>query len=323
MVQESPLISVVTPVYNGESYISECIESVISQTYHNWEYVIVDNCSTDRTFEIASAYVESDSRIRIHTNDTFLELLPNWNYALKQVSPDSKYCKVVHADDKLLPECLRLMLDIAERNPSVGIVGAYRIDGNKVNLDDVPYPIQVLPGREICRRRLLGGVDVFGSPTSILIRGDLIRNREKFYNEQNIHADTEACFDLLRNVDFGFVHQVLTFTRRHSETQTSNTKRFATHKINHFMIRVKYGRYYLEEDEFNLLVKIARKNYYRALANHILRLNKIDFLLNAKDIFEFHKNKLTEFGQHISLFRLLYSMFVILYNKSLQILQVK
>ena len=190
MVEESPLISVVTPVYNGESYISECIESVLSQTYSNWEYIIVDNCSTDRSLEIARKYAIDDVRIRVHSNVTCLELLSNWNHALRQISPSSKYCKVVHADDKLLPDCLRLMLEVSEQNPSVGIVGAYRIDEDHVNLDDVPYPGQVFTGHEICRRRLLGGDDVFGSPTSLFLRADLVRSREKFYNENNFHADT-------------------------------------------------------------------------------------------------------------------------------------
>ena len=50
---KEPLVSVVTPVYNGEKYLEECIESVLNQTYKNWEYIILNNCSTDRTLEIA------------------------------------------------------------------------------------------------------------------------------------------------------------------------------------------------------------------------------------------------------------------------------
>ena len=68
-----PLVSVVTPVYNGAAFVSECIESVLAQTYENWEYVIVDNCSTDGTAEIAAGYASSDPRIRLVANDRFLE----------------------------------------------------------------------------------------------------------------------------------------------------------------------------------------------------------------------------------------------------------
>src|SRR5882724_7298074 len=59
-----PLISVVTPVYNGAEHLAECIESVLAQTYQNWDYTIVDNCSTDGSVEIARRYAAKDRRIR-------------------------------------------------------------------------------------------------------------------------------------------------------------------------------------------------------------------------------------------------------------------
>ena len=70
------LVSVVTPVYNGAAYLGECIDSVLAQTHANWEYAIVDNCSTDETAEIARRYAAQDSRIRLVANDRFLEIMP-------------------------------------------------------------------------------------------------------------------------------------------------------------------------------------------------------------------------------------------------------
>ena len=64
----SPLVSVVTPVYNGERFLRECIESVLAQTYQHWDYTIVDNSSTDQTSEIAREYAARDSRIRVLRN---------------------------------------------------------------------------------------------------------------------------------------------------------------------------------------------------------------------------------------------------------------
>jgi glycosyltransferase involved in cell wall biosynthesis len=89
-----PFVNVVTPVYNGEKYLSECIESVLSQTYENWEYVIVNNCSSDRSLKIAQDYAEKDSRVRVHDNRDFLPMVGNFNHSLLQISPESKYCKV-------------------------------------------------------------------------------------------------------------------------------------------------------------------------------------------------------------------------------------
>ena len=115
-----PLVSIVTPVYNEEEHLAECIESVLAQTYQNWDYTIVDNCSTDRSLEIALWYAAKDSRIRVHANKQFLNMLANHNVAVRQISPVSKYCKVVLADDWIFPECLERMVTVGEAYPSAG-----------------------------------------------------------------------------------------------------------------------------------------------------------------------------------------------------------
>src|ERR1041385_635284 len=118
--KQEPLVSVVTPVYNGEGYLRECIESVLAQTYTNWDYTIVNNRSTDRTLEIAQEYAARDARIRVVTNEAFVRVIANYNNAFRQISPHSKYCKVVASDDSLLPECLERMVRLAEERPTVG-----------------------------------------------------------------------------------------------------------------------------------------------------------------------------------------------------------
>jgi glycosyltransferase involved in cell wall biosynthesis len=255
-----PLVWVVTPVYNGERYLAECIESVLAQTYDNWEYLVVDNCSTDQTPEIVRAYATREPRLHLHQNSDFLPIIANWNHALRLLPGDAKYCKVVHADDTLFPECMERMVDVAERNPSVAIVTSYRLYGDEVRHEGVPYPDEVVDGREVCRSTLLGDCYVFGSPSSILLRAADVRARPDFYNEQNIHADTEVCFDLLRNADLGFVHQILTRTRVHPERATSFLVRINTFHDAWLAIHVKYGKLYLE-----------RREYYKRLAWRIRR----------------------------------------------------
>ena len=221
MVSKSqPLVSVITPVYNSEKYLIDCIESVLSQTYDNWEYVIVNNCSTDNSPEIAKSYAEKDRRIRILHNTKFLEMIKNWNHAVNQISPQSKYCKIVHADDWLFPDCIERMVNIAELQPSIGLVGSYVLKGDCVSGSGLPYPSSIVPGDKICRLTLLRKLYVFGSPTSLLLRSKLIKRQNDFYNENFFHADKEVCFKILQNSDFGFVHQVLSFTRLHENSQT-------------------------------------------------------------------------------------------------------
>lgn len=66
--QERPLVSVIMPAYNAEKYIAEAIQSVISQTYTNWELFVLDDCSTDGTAEIAEGFANADSRIHLLQN---------------------------------------------------------------------------------------------------------------------------------------------------------------------------------------------------------------------------------------------------------------
>ena len=199
-----PLVSIVTPVYNEEEHLAECVESILAQTYQNWDYTIVDNCSTDRSVEIARRYAAKDSRIRIHQNEHFLEMLPNHNVAVRQISPVSKYCKVVLGDDWIFPRCVERMVAVAEEHPSVGVVSAYELCGQQVRITGLPLEQNLVAGGEACSQFLLDKLLLFGSQNSVLYRADLVRRRNPFYVETNMYADFEACFALLRNVRPGF-----------------------------------------------------------------------------------------------------------------------
>ena len=152
-----PFVSVLTPVYNGEDYLAECIESVLAQDYQNYEYIIVNNCSTDRSLEIAREYALRDSRIRVHNNQTFVGVIENHNIAFRLISPQAAYCKIVSADDYIFPEYLTRMVGFASEHPSAGIIGCYQLSGAYIKWQGFTYPNAVITGEEICRRVFLGG----------------------------------------------------------------------------------------------------------------------------------------------------------------------
>jgi glycosyltransferase involved in cell wall biosynthesis len=291
-MSREPLVSVVTPVYNGGAYLRECIDSVLKQTYSNWEYVIVDNHSTDDTLSVAREYVSRDPRIRIVCGDSFVPVYANHNRALRQISPDSKYCKMLFADDWLFPECLSRMVEVAEAHPSVAIVGAYGLRGTKVAWDGLPYPSTVIDGRALCRNRLLGGPFVFGAATSLMLRSDVVRARPSYYNESNIHADTEACMDVLREWDFGFVHQVLTFTRTENDGMTSAAVRNNTYLTGYLHDLVHYGSAFLEPAEFQRCLTKHLWWYYDYLGHSALHFR-------GREFWDYHRQKMRELGHPI------------------------
>jgi glycosyltransferase involved in cell wall biosynthesis len=273
VTDQSPLVSVVTPVHNGAAFIEECIQSVVEQTHENWEYVVVDNASTDGTAELADRFAQIDHRIRVERNTEFVGVIQNWNRALRRISADSAYCKIVHADDTLLPECIERMVEVAERDASVGLVGAYRLFGEDVDLDGVvPWGASVVDGATLCRYQLLGGGYVFGSPTSLLVRSDLVRGRDRFYDESIFRSDAAVCYALLRETNFGFVHQVLTRTRLHDRSVTTRADRLGSWWPEHILILVEFGPSFLSPEEFRARLNEMCRSYAAQVARNAGRL---------------------------------------------------
>jgi glycosyltransferase involved in cell wall biosynthesis len=297
MSVSTPLVSVVTPVYNGAEYLEECIESVLNQTHENWEYVVVDNCSSDGTLELARRYESQDPRVRLVAADIFVGPIENQNRAVREISPASKYTKVLHADDWLFPECLARMVELAEDNPTVGVVSAYRLEETRVTLDGLPHSITVLPGREMARSTLLANPYpfLFGSPSSVLIRSDLIRARDPFYNEDNPwDEDTEACLESLKVSDFGFVHQVLTFSRRPEGSPFSQHTHLGAYLPGEIKLLEKFGRTFLTEAEYERRLAVLLTWY------GIFFLRSVPKLANA-EFRDYHRTALREIAPAINL----------------------
>lgn len=291
-----PLVSVLTPVYNMADYLPECIESVLRQTYQNYEYIIVNNCSTDGSLEIALNYARENSRIHVHNNERFVGVMENHNIACRLMSPEAKYCKVVCADDFLFPEFLTRMVGCAEANPSVGLVGSYQLSGAYIRWQGFEYPTCVFSGRALCRRIFLGKDPAFGfgAPTSLMYRADLVRKRTEFYPNPSPHSDTSACFQCLTESDFGFVHQVLSYERMHGATQTSGSVRLGRYWPAYLNDVQQYGPAYLDGAELDELVRTALRGYQNFLA--------VEYALGrqGKEFWDYHKERFAELGHPLS-----------------------
>jgi glycosyltransferase involved in cell wall biosynthesis len=270
-----PLVTILTPVYNAERHLRSCIESVVRQTFGDWEYIIVNNCSQDRTMEIAEEYAAQEKRIRIVRNLRFVGVIENHNIAFSQISPHAKYCKVIQGDDWMFPECIEKFVEIAEKHPTVVLASAYRLDGEKIGLKGLPPSESVFAGRAIGRRSLLSQIpEIFGSPSSHFYKADSIRSHQPFYNVSNIHADTEACLNVLRNGDFGFIHEVLTFTRRPGDSQTAKSDYLRLRYPGWLWILKNHGRDFLTEEEYRQVFNAHLRQYYLVLGRELLTFRR-------------------------------------------------
>src|SRR5271156_3108445 len=101
--------------YNREKYIAQAIDSILESTYKNFELIIVDDCSKDKTVEIAKGYAQKDSRVKVFINEKNLGDYPNRNKAASYAN--GKYLKYVDSDDVVYPTGLEVFVNSMEQFP--------------------------------------------------------------------------------------------------------------------------------------------------------------------------------------------------------------
>jgi glycosyltransferase involved in cell wall biosynthesis len=122
MNKTSPQISIILPIYNGEEYLSYSIQSILNQTYQDWELIIVNDCSTDQTSNIIKQFSMKDSRIKVITNKNNQKLPKSLNIGFSQAR--GKYLPWTSDDNEYDPAALEKMYNFLEENNDVGMVYA-------------------------------------------------------------------------------------------------------------------------------------------------------------------------------------------------------
>src|SRR5580658_7088179 len=292
LTEDEPLVSIVTPFHNTAPYLAQCIESVLAQTYSRFEYILVDNCSTDGSSEIADAYAKRDTRIKLIRRSSLLSQVQNYNGALAEISARSQYCKMVQADDYIFPECLGLMVRAFEQSDSIGLVSSYWLKGNMLRGSGFPCQASLVPGKEVGRLYLTDLVFVFGSPTAVMYRSSLVRQDQFFFDESLLHEDTEKCMQILKDWDFGFVHQVLSFSRANNESISSAVRAFQPVALDRYILVRRYAAAFLKPEEAAKLSREARRRYYGILAMEALSFPGATF-------WQYHKSGLESLGDRL------------------------
>lgn len=111
------VVSIITPMYNAEHYVAETMDSVLKQTYENWEMIIVDDCSTDQSPDIVKQYAKKDGRIRYYRNTQNLGVAKSRNAAIEFAT--GRYIAFLDSDDRWLPGKLEKQLTYMKEHQSV------------------------------------------------------------------------------------------------------------------------------------------------------------------------------------------------------------
>lgn len=183
-LMNDPLVSVLLPVYNAEKFLRESIQSILDQTYINLELLIFDDGSTDKTRQIASQFSQSDSRIRLFTEDNNQGIVSALNRGLE--SSKGKYIARMDADDICLPPRIEKQVEYLELNPEIGLLGC------RIQYIDEYGKLTLLPDfsfhGDVEIRWNLNFLNPFYHPT-VMFRKSIIEKNELRYDPHAIHVE--------------------------------------------------------------------------------------------------------------------------------------
>lgn len=196
--------------YNRELYIGEAIASVLASTYHNYELIIVDDCSTDNTVEIAKQYKLHDGRIKVYVNEKNLGDYPNRNKAAAYAC--GKYLKYLDSDDTISSKGLEIMVDCMEKYPAAG----YGLIAK--NMDPrLAYPV-LLSGEQAYKEYFFKCALFTTGPSGSIMKRDLFETVGGFMEMPYI-SDTELWLRLSATGPVVCMSVGLVWWRQHAQQQ--------------------------------------------------------------------------------------------------------
>ncbi len=187
-----PTVSVCIPAYNAARFVGETISSVLAQTFDDFELVVVDDASRDRTAEVVASF--DDPRVRLERNEAGLGVEGNWNRSVSLAS--GRYVKLLCHDDTLRPDCLATQVALLEAHPDVVMVAGRRDvvdEDGRVLISDrgLGRLAGVVAGREAVRATVRSGTNLFGEPVCVLMRGERLRDCGPFSGIRPYMIDLE------------------------------------------------------------------------------------------------------------------------------------
>lgn len=223
------LVSVCIPVFNSELTIKNTIASALCQTYTNLELVIVDNHSTDRTWEVINSI--TDSRIKKFQNDSNIGMTGNWNKCLEHAS--GEYIHFLCGDDLISPDCIEKKMSKIKENENIVMVFSASdvINENGKTVLHRAYSIKdcVLDGVKLAKKAFLFR-NIYGEPSNVLFRKNLLQKTGVFPTNVKYSIDLDLWIRLSCQGKVAFVSEPLMKYRisKSNGTSTFTVKTFAT-----------------------------------------------------------------------------------------------
>jgi glycosyltransferase involved in cell wall biosynthesis/2-polyprenyl-3-methyl-5-hydroxy-6-metoxy-1,4-benzoquinol methylase len=218
----APKISVLLPNYNYGCYLESAIESILGQDFADFEFIISDDASSDKSAEIIKAYAARDARIKYYIQPANLGMVANWNWCLQEAR--GEYIKYLFGDDRLVcPHALRTLAGMLDANPGAMLATSARqvinAEGKVIDLWNC-IKRSGLNKRDLVARRCLFSIqNCIGEPTAVMFRASAARRG--FDSSYRQVVDLEMWLHLLKQGDLAYTTEPLCQFRNHAEQQTA------------------------------------------------------------------------------------------------------
>jgi len=218
---DHPQVSVCLPTYNGAQFVRFAIESVLNQSYSDFELIVSDDASTDGTLEIVSDV--RDERLRVYRNTTRLGLVGNWNRCISLAQ--GRYITLLHQDDVMHPENLRRKIEALDRYPSAGFAysNIQRIDAEGTVVGghwlSQPESDAVFSSEQVFRMIAFSGNPI--SCPSVVVRQECYQRLGLFDARLPFAADLEMWMRIAAHYDVIYLAEPLIYQRIHPEQETA------------------------------------------------------------------------------------------------------
>ncbi|GEO04021.1 hypothetical protein AAE02nite_16850 [Adhaeribacter aerolatus] len=253
----APKVSVLIPTYNSASFLDEAIQSVLDQSFPDYELIIVDNCSTDNSKEVISKYL-SDNRVTYYKNSTNIGLVGNFNKCLEYAKGD--YIKFLCSDDKFHPKLLEKYVAVMDQYPNVSLVTSNRAIFGFRNYTWV-LPLTHLQKGKTVAYHSLNDVNWIGEPTSVMFRRANL-TVGGFRSEFTYLTDWDMWLRQLAVGDCYIIPEALSYFRVHENQCTANVMKNLSNYFEdyYFYKGIKnHNLYKLDFAEFDIDTLIKRK----------------------------------------------------------------
>ncbi len=208
----TPTVSICIPTYKGEKHIGAAIESVLTQSFTDFELIIIDDNSPDQTHKVVNQF--QDKRLLYIKNDANFGPEGNWNKCLAVAQ--GKYFKLLPHDDILAPDCLRNQINVLENDlsQSIALVFSSRniIDSSQKIITSRGYPLRregVIPSHAAIKHCIRSGTNLIGEPGAVMFRKSLSEKTGVFDGSISYPIDLDYWFRLLLNGDAYYIDKQL------------------------------------------------------------------------------------------------------------------